>query len=723
MINSIRFHLFLLVILGMTNVFPENEGTIHYPRVCDFAESSSIPGSNGNKTAPLWGGTNGEKSLQKMHFTLLISPPRIYFTDPPISPFTTESPFFTIQGFFQHLSPEDDLQLVVNGKGHPFDQLDWQEETFIATILLRPGTNIIRVSGRNAEGSEDAEALIIYKEPIILPEVQILVPADQHFYTQFPYIDIKARITNAAPADVQVRVNGTPYPFFFIDPSSSMLIINNLLLNQGDNYLTIEAYNEFGSDLASVQIVLLSDNPLPRITIQTISPPEPLAGQCQTTITAEILHINREEQIEFKVNGQYWDDISYNNFTNTFSSTFDLIRGTNKLEIIAYNEQGSDQQTGSIECQIDPYLSPPKIILIDPEVQDIETDQSFIDIEARILGVQSTEQLEIKVNNNPLDQFYWTDGRKLTFTAALTEGNNSILIAAFNDAGTERAHLQVIYKPKPLPEISFIQPGQGEQFNYNSIEIRAKVTDIRDARSLTLLVNEINLANFRYQKIPKLFSCNVFLREGANQLVLNASNAEGITSDTLILYYKTPTPPGITIFNPVDGITTSSSPLLLESTLSNITRKDQILLMVNDSMITDFGFSAPDLEARLGLKPGVNNIEIKIQNSDGIAEKELTITYSPFIPLPKIELMKPEGFFLNTSLDSIIIEASFEHVDTPSDVSLMVNNGDYPLKKEYFPNLVFSIVPLKKGRNVILLQATNEAGNTQQKIVVMKGEK
>jgi hypothetical protein len=216
-------------------------------------------------------------------------------------------------------------------------------------------------------------------------------------------------------------------------------------LIQGTNSIIVNATNSSGKDSKTQTINYTQPvlTPAPVITITTPSA-NPFATNVSTAIiNATILNIANSNQIVAKLNGFPNNSFTFNATSKQFSMNANLNAGANTLVITATNESGADTKSQTVNYTVP---LPPVVTFINPATINSTTSSSSYPVVAKATNVLNASEINVKVNGIVITAFaFQTLTQKITFSANLIEGNNSVQITATTSAGSDNKTVSIKY--------------------------------------------------------------------------------------------------------------------------------------------------------------------------------------------------------------------------------------------------------------------------------------
>ncbi|MFN7115499.1 MAG: hypothetical protein ACK4TA_01790 [Saprospiraceae bacterium] len=648
--------------------------------------------------------------------------PTVEITEPNVIRSETRFNTARITAKAYNIENKNDINFIVNGR--PVYNFDYDVNRGIITsnINLEKGANTVVITARNRAGEARDEATIVYQEPIIprVPPVVTFVEPDRNTSTTQPTVTVEARIQQVTSRnDLTVYHNNTRQNNFSFDTRTGKLT-QTLFLERGDNEYTIIAVNQDGEDRKSILIRRMDEVIVKRPPVVRIS--EPLnnseTANAWVDVRARVENISNNRDINFIINGRPVYDFNYNVNAQQLTARVNLIEGNNTISIRANNSDGSDEQTVNVRYRRN--LNPPHITINNP-VNNSETQNAFVDLQARIDNITSKNDINIRLNNVPFYDFNFNPTtRQLTAQVGLYEGNNAIEISARNADGSDAAVVNVRYSKVQLPVVNITNPVNNNETTEATAQIRAKIEHVNDKNKIRLTLNGNVIGNFTFDRIRKEVMASLTLVEGNNTIRLEASNDAGKAEDNVNIRYRRPQPPTVTILEPSNNLVTNNETIPLRARIETWNRRYTIKILVNGNPVSNFDYKGNELVAPVLLHEGNNIISLQVNNADGKAEASVSVRYERLKQPPTVVFEAPEnGAKLKNG--KVSVSAIITNMSSARGVIFRVNDKvvqEFNLSNENFT----AIVNLEPGNNVLTLSAQNADGKTEASVQVIVAE-
>lgn len=672
--------------------------------------------------------------------------PSVRITRPNQDPFVSRDRRVNIEATIKNISSRYDISYYINGRVSDDFNFNERRGRFESTIDLREGNNKIVIEAEGIERASDQTTIVYerYTPPppppptsnIARPNVRITnvsTPTSSNCRTT-----ITATVSNVTNRNnILFTIDGQRVNNFDFNPNTARFQ-STLNINRGQNTIVIEGQNQSGQDSDSRRVTCSAGDVIsggnsskPSVVITTPSQQSTTTNKSKATIKATIKNIDTKNDISFRLNGQRVKNFTYNTSTDKFSANVDLKSGNNDIIIQATNKLGRGTDDAAIryirEIGSSSTPKPPKVAISKPSNNTTITT-STTELKAGILNVSSKSGITVIVNGSNLSNFTYNNG-SLNATINLKSGSNKITVKAKNSDGQAEESVTVRYNaPKPAPSVVFTKPRNNATVEIAKMTVLATVKNAIK-KDLTFTVNGRKNTNFSLNKSS--FSATVTLKEGKNTLQLKVNNAGGSDVANLVINYKPKVlvaKPTVKITKPArSGSKTEESTYRVEGIVKNVTKKEDITLKINGTVVRRFDFNARSgvVATTANLKLGKNTIVLTAKNSAGtgtanssIIQERTMVAANP--PTVKIEsASEPTINPLNPGVARSSIIAKIKNVRSKSAITFTVNgkkitNFEFNVRSGLFK----AVIDLKEGANVIIVKATNPDGTDQDQKTV-----
>lgn len=455
----------------------------------------------------------------------------------------------------------------------------------------------------------------------------------------------------------------------------------------------------------------------PNVSGTTVSQPN-------YNIRALVKFVNGRDNINFRQNGNYVGNFSYDSNSDRLESNVVLVPGQNVFEIIASNAYGTDQET-TIIIYRQAQEAPPVVDFVNPKSNPHTTSNQAFGLVASVLNVQTTSQVNMTVNGQTYTNFNFNPANgNLNTTLNLNIGSNVVTITGTNASGSDSETTTIIYNPVqninvPLPVVYFTDPNATPTtVSIPNYTLSAEVMNVDGRENITFKQNGTVNQNFVYNANSDDFQSSVILVPGQNVFEIIASNTAGVAQATTIIIFErmAPKPPVVTITNPANTpYTTENSIFALNATVLNVTMQSQVLLTLNGQNFTNFIFTPGNnnVAATLNLLEGTNTVVVRGTNNDGTDSKQVVIIYRKpaTVQPPLVTYSTPSSTPYTVSTPNYTVNATVLNVDNSNGINVNVNGANFTgFSFNSATKLLTFNLNLIEGVNVVVVTGTNAVG-------------
>ena len=347
-------------------------------------------------------------------------------------------------------------------------------------------------------------------------------------------------------------------------------------------------------------------------------------------------------------------------------------------------------------------------------------------IEGRVKNVEFGEDIQLLVNGRNERFRFDAYRQKVEATVYLLPGKNDIILRAFNDAGETTDRMVIIFEDRiPAPIVEITQPETRFRTGRNTVKLVAQTEFVANRRDIILTVNGQRITHFDFAN--GCLTKTVRLKEGRNVINIRVDNVTGYDEKGVIVFHRIVEPevrePIVEIISPKDHSTFNKKKVELVANIAEVDRKRNIELILNGASITDFDFNGRVLKANLNLKKGSNKITLRVANNDGRDAQTVVVTFEPKEPIatitkPTVRITKPA--------DKLIVDKAFAKLEATiegaNQVEVLVN-GEKLKNISTRNDKLTTLLRLKKGRNEVVVKATNRGGTTRKSVTITFREK
>ncbi len=618
--------------------------------------------------------------------TNAILPPVITILYPTQNPFSTNQGALTITGSVQNVTSKNQIQISVNGSSNSNFAFNPSSKAISLNSSLIQGANTFLITATNPAGNDSKSVTVIYKQDVSnfsspSPIINITSPISNPYNTSTNSSSVSATVQNiTSPGQIAITINNGPLPTSkFIYNLTSKLLTFNADLIQGANTIIISATNVNGADSKTQTIIYKPVVDLPKpiivITFPTTNPFQ--TNLNNVNVTASVQNVNSKNDISVNVNGILISNYIYNASSKMLTINTNLIQGSNTFLITATNQSGSDSKNQTVIYREDVQLPKPIITIMSPSTNPFSTTHSPFNFIAKVVGVNSKNDITLKVNGvNQFNFNYNTSTKELSINQSLIIGANTFIVSASNASGSVSesciincSRLNEIVQQELAPIVSFSNPSTGTSTsNLVLYPVIAKVLNVSSSSNISVKLNGVALNNFSFQLSTNNLTFNVSLVLGNNTIVVSASNSAGTDSKTVTINRTAVINSGTVI--PTDQLGIAPSHPILHGGLGG----------ADSSSVSPIG---------------------------GLA--------------PIIRLISPTTNSANTSNSSYIIIVKIENILNTAGVDVKINGTAFT-GFSYNSKTKYISIPatLNMGVNTIIVSVTNGAGNKTETYMITR---
>ncbi|UKN00165.1 hypothetical protein K6119_10510 [Paracrocinitomix mangrovi] len=667
-----------------------------------------------------------------------LDPPIVTITNPPYSPYTTANNLFSFASTVLNVDSKAQIKVYFNGNYLPDFTYNTSTKALYATLHLVEGTNSITVTATNAAGSDSKTAKIIYDKPeqIQPPVVNIINPSNNPHSTNVNSKSITATVLNVASKnDIIVEVNGHPTTNFTFNNNTKQVNFTASLL-EGANVVQVTGSNQAGVDQDQTTIIYTKpEAPKPPVVTYIDPAVDPTIVYSSTyNVTAKVLNVNSASDIKLKINGVQSYNFAYSASSDLMTFTTNLVLGSNVIEITATNNVGQDIETTTIIQKRVVPQAPPIVDITYPGTDNMVYTTPNITLFAKVLNVNSPNNITVTVNGNSTAAFNYNTATKiLQLPLVLNEGVNNVTITGTNTSGSDTDTRLIIYKkpqqPTP-PTVNFVNPATSPYLvTVENYTITANTTHIDDKSQIIFKQNGVLIQNAQYTFTANhQIIYNAQLIPGSNVFEVNVTNNDGTASDLAIVTYKVETTPCIIptvgYISPVPYSTVNDPNVNIEAQINNYSNGTTVELILNGVSQGYMAFNQNTSLATLPavLSEGSNSVKIVVTNSCGTNHATFTLNYvAPEAPCIDPTLTAIGGTSITTQEDKITLQVGVTEIQNQASILAMLNDQTTQFTYDAGTHTItLTDLPLNIGQNMVVLTAVNDCGTANLTINIQR---
>jgi hypothetical protein len=680
-------------------------------------------------------GTDSEQTTIIYRESRTPQPPIVEYVVPSSNPYQTSVQTQVVKATVQNVTNSSQIDVNINGNNISNFSFNASTHVMEFTASLVEGANTVTTTGTNSDGVDSETMTIIYRklEKPVMPVVTYLNPITNPITVYSSAYSVQAKVEHVeGPADIKLRINGNLTNNFNYSTSSELMNFNVSLV-QGANIIEITGTNDYGQDSKTTSIIYQKPNPVNPPIVNITNPMVGVYTTTQSTkeIGATVLNVNSAQDIGVTINGNNFNNFSYNNVSKQVQFNMNLLEGNNQVIITATNSAGSDNDSRTIIYNKEEVIEPPHVTFINPPSSGYIVNSPTFEMVAEVINVESKNEIEVKFNGMLInDNLYSFDlnTKEVHFTTVLTGGNNLFQVRGTNISGTHQAASNVLYE-EPIaecddPEITFNAPSNsGVTTNDDYYDISAVVNNVTDQSDITLKVNGITIGSFLYNPATHILIRKVDLMEGNNVVEIIAETECGSVDESVLINYEIPEAPcqspEVSTINPGGyTYTTLDETFDFSAGASNLNNSQQVQVLVNGMPVNfDFDLGTHEVSANVNLNIGGNTIVLIATNDCGMVKKSWQIMREE-CQLADINLTtSPQNISAPIPNEILQISGTISQVES-SDITVQVNGSAVNFVYNQTNESFNASINLVQGTNNITITATNNCGTTDEVIKV-----
>jgi hypothetical protein len=489
-----------------------------------------------------------------------------------------------------------------------------------------------------------------------------------------------------------------------------------------------------------------NNQPKPIISIYSPSANPHTTTNPTQQVTGVAQYINSANQLNITINGSApANGFSFNPNNGSFSFETYLAPGANQVNIVASSPAGQDNESLTINYANpqNPVVTnptqiqelPPKVLITYPSNNYITSSPS-VNVNASVANVSGSSNIAISANGYAITNFNFNPyNGSVSFVAPLIQGNNAVIVSAYNTAGNDAQQVFVTYNPvnpttpviippaEQKPVVSFNNPSSSPFQSINPVfYVTAHVSNVSSANQVNIQFNGMPVTNFTFNQYGFVnFTTN--LNTGSNTVVVTGTNNAGSDTKTATINYKEAgSPPLVTIINPgVNPSASNSASANVIATVANVADQSNISVLVNNAIVPfTYNTSNQTVTIPVTLNVGMNTVKISAANNFGNDSKTQTIERKDAaMAKPVITILNPGVNPFATSVTPGNVLAQILNVNTSKTITITDgNNVAVPFTHNAAAQQIMFSPNLNQGANTFVITATNQAGSDTKSLTI-----
>lgn len=558
-----------------------------------------------------------------------LKPPVVTISNPNGSNVSVNNAQYPFVGNIQNILSQSQASMVVNGSTMSGFSFNPSTGTVTANLNLVEGSNVVSLTGNNADGTDSKQVTIVYTKVVTVqpPVVYFTDPGTNPKTVNVASYTIRGKVLNVdGPLNVTFKKNNVNQTGFIYNPTSDDFVIT-LPLVQGQNVFELTGTNSAGSSSATTiinYVPILSKSPVVSIS-------NPSGGSASTSVAqypfvGNVQNVTVQSQVSMLVNGSTFSGFTFNSTSGAVTANLSLNSGANTVKLTGTNADGTDSQQATIVYTPVSTVNPPIVTYIDPGSNPLTVNASSYNVRATIANVSSPSGVNIEHNGSNISVFTF-GSNMLTFSLNLNEGANAITVTGTNTGGVDTKTTTIVYtKPvlnKP-PTVTFTNPSSsGTSVSSDQFTVNATILEIATKAQISFKKNGtmVSPSAYTFNSSTNQLSYPTILNEGNNTFEITATNIGGNDSKSTSIFYKAPPcdKPVVTALTPSSSAyATDQASFQISVKITGITSKSQIDFNAGAKRVEfEYNPTTGVLTSTVNLSVGLNSISISATNNCG----------------------------------------------------------------------------------------------------------
>lgn len=629
--------------------------------------------------------------------------PTVQILNAAANPLTVQQATYALSATLSGHLNANQIQLLHNGMSVSGASFNPNNGLLQRSINLTPGTNTIRITAINDCGSAFDQITLTYDD-CRSPQLSWVQPnAPGSTVNQGTFV-LKAQLSGSTQnGQLVVLHNNVPLNNAQLVGTT---ITANINLTPGLNSFQIKYTNPCGTD--QINSSLNYQNCIPPVIAVTSPVINSILNNSALRLRATVSNVSNRNNIKVIFNGIEQNTFSFANQTGALELNAQLLVGLNTLTITATNDCGSDVETFTYTFDncVSPSINLQSNLNNSTSNNPIIVNNSSFVVTATLQNMPTQNGISLTNNGQAIGFTYSVLGN-FNAIVNLQNGLNQIVINAVRSCGQATQTIFVRYDNCVAPQITLLQPtASGTTTNLSALNLMANVSNIANSQSVQVKLNGVNVP-FSWNN--NQISSTISLVQGANTIVIQASNACGNDMENLQINFVQCQAPQITTNSALpNGASTSNGSFTYNANITNVFA-NQLQFTVNGQAY-NYSFSNNQLSAVVNLQQGLNQINLVATNTCGSDIENWSIIYDP-CTVPQITNISPASNVQNAT-EQVNISAQLTGISNSNQISLLLNGA--PIGFNFLNGALSALLQLQSGQNNIVLSVANNCGSDNQ---------
>ena len=639
----------------------------------------------------------------------------------PLDGASFDQPRVDLRAKTERVSSKENVTFTFNGRTVNDFNFNRLNGDVTATLTLVEGNNVVRITGRNDAGTDEATVNLRYRAAAAQPTVSIAQPANNSTATTAA-ATLKATTQNvSSKSEVSVLFNGRSVSNFSFDVGRQE-VTASLTLENGNNVVTVKVQNSGGNAEATANVRY---NAPKQPTVSIAQPANnSTATTAAATLKATTQNVSSKSEVSVLFNGRSVSNFSFDAGRQEVTASLTLENGNNVVTVKVQNSGGNAEATANVRYNAP---KPPVVAITNPATAEYTSKEKNYTLRAAIQNVSNKSDISLKLNGQSQSNFTFTAASgDLSLPLTLEAGANVVVVSARNSAGSDEKSVRINYAAPQLPIVEITAPKDDATVTTPTVTLKATIRYVSDKKDVTVTINGKSTAAFTLNE-ENLSAPVTGLKKGSNRVEVTVRNSDGSATDFVLITYEpgmTPKPkPEVRFVQPAKaGSISRVATADLVAEVKNVTSKSDVVLKVNKAEIRDFGFDAVtgQLQTKINLTVGTNTIEIEASNTAGSASATTTILLNgsgsvqpPVVTIASVS--QPTINPLNPNAARSTIIARIEYVSSKDQITFSINGrriSDFSFNER--TGSFDCTFELERGENSLKLRAETPNGADEE---------
>lgn len=409
---------------------------------------------------------------------------------------------------------------------------------------------------------------------------------------------------------------------------------------------------------------------------------------------------------------------NFNASTDVVNAIVQLHPGQNTFYLTASNSCGSETATvfvNLLNCVT------PTATFTSPNGGSLTVKTSDFAFSAVVQGTVNANGIKLLMNGMSLNGATYNQANGLIQRAiTLVPGVNTIQLTVTNDCGTNTYTTTITYDNCIPVSLQLLNPSaSGTTVNNAAVTISASISGSLTNAQAKVFQNGLQLPNIFILSNGQI-QIPTTLSPGINTFDVEVSNGCGNDVEITTIYLQNCIAPSIVIQSPTQNqsLTASGNAIRLKSTVSNVTAKQNMKVIVNGIEQANFTFNATTGALELGFSPinGSNSITITATNNCGSDVETIQFNYINCTGLTPIVTILSSGGTTNSPIYTLLANTGSVGLNGQS---ITINQNGSPIAFNQTAGQINAVTTLIPGLNTFVVTVTSASCGSDSKTMTV----